>query len=93
MCQGTQKLTAHIRNLRILPKSTPYLFPAAWRTRVRRLNLFGIGLENTIHGVYTGASLCVRQNDNFVTESRGDFFQCLSSCFTRDVFDLVPTSF
>lgn len=41
----------------------------------------------------TGASLCVRENDNFVTESCGDFFQSLSSRFTIDIFDLVPTAF
>lgn len=94
MCQTTQRLTDHIGQPQEFGQAhRNYLFPVPWCTRVRRLNLFSIGLEDTIHGVDPGASLCVCQDDNFVTESCRNLFKSLSSCLTIDIFNLVPTLF
>lgn len=61
--------------------------------RVRRLDLFGIGLEDTIHRVGSGASLYVCQIDHLVTESCRDLFQGLPSCLTIDISILAPVLF
>lgn len=73
--------------------STPPLFPVACRPSVSRFNLFGIGLEDTVRRVDSGAPLCVCQNDNLVTESCRYLFQGLSPCLAVDISGLVPTSF
>lgn len=73
--------------------SQPPLFPVARGTRVRRFDLFGVGLEDAVNWVDSRASLCVCQNDNLVTESCRDLFEGLSSCLAVYISGLVPTSF